>query len=111
VKSGGTTVGGPLAPLAAKPGNPSKPEKVDESEGPDTGFSSALPYKETDASSDKEDGEAAGRVLVGLPEAIGDGDARHLLVPLAAGLLLFVFAMHALYASRRAAVEAPLDTE
>ena len=111
VKSGGITSGGPVAPLAAKPGNPAKPEKLDESEGPDTGFSSALPYKQTDATSDREDGEAVGRVLVGLPEAIGGDDARRLLIPLAAGLLLFVFAMHALYASRRAAPEAPLDTE
>jgi hypothetical protein len=52
-----------------------------------------------------------GRVLVGLPEAIGGDETRQLLVPMAAGLLLFVFAMHALYASRRAAPEAPLDTE
>jgi hypothetical protein len=50
-------------------------------------------------------------VLVGLPEAIGEDEARHLLIPLAAGLLLFVFAMHALYASRRAGAEAPLETE
>jgi hypothetical protein len=110
VKSGGTTVGGPVAPLAAKPGSPGKPAKLDESEGPDTGFSSALPYKQGDPASDKEDGEAVGRVLVGLPEAIGPDDARHLLVPMAGGLLLFVFAMHALYAARRAAPDAPLDT-
>jgi hypothetical protein len=108
VRSGGATVGGPVAALAAKPGSPAK---VDESEGPDTGFSSALPYKQTDANADKEDGEAVGRVLVGLPESIGGEDARHLLIPLAAGLLLFVFAMHALYASHRAAPEAPLETE
>jgi hypothetical protein len=108
VKSGGATVGGPVNPLAAKPG---KSAKLDESEGPDTGFSSELPYQATDAASDKEDGEAMGRVLVGLPEAIGGDETRQLLVPMAAGLLLFVFAMHALYASRRAAPEAPLDTE
>ena len=110
MKSGGATVGGPVAPLAAKPGPPAK--EPDESEGPDTGFSSALPYKQADAPSDKENGDGVGRVLVGLPEAIGGDDPRHLLIPLAAGLLLFVFAMHAFYASRRAApVEAPLDTE
>ncbi|HEV7864965.1 MAG TPA: hypothetical protein VGR20_19850 [Acidimicrobiia bacterium] len=108
VKSGGATVGGPVAPLGAKP---SKPARLDESEGPDTGFSSELPYKPTDADSDKEDGEAMGRVLVGLPEAIGGDETRQLLIPLASGLLLFVFAMHAFYASRRAAPEAPLDTE
>ena len=69
-----------------------------------------LPYKQ-DGNADKEDGVAGGRVLVGLPEAIGGEDARHLLVPLASGLLLFVFAMHAFYVSRRAAVEAPLDVD
>jgi hypothetical protein len=103
VKSGGATVGGRAAPAAAKPGEPAE---LDESEGPDTGFSAALPYKQSGAEA-PEDGEI-GRVLVGLPEAIGDEDTRQLLVPLAAGLLLFVFAMHALYASRRAAAEAAL---
>ena len=50
-------------------------------------------------------------MLVGLPEAIGGDDTRQILVPLAGGLLLFVFAMHVLYISRRAAPEAPLDSE
>jgi hypothetical protein len=108
VKSGGTTFGGPTAPPATKPPKPAK--EPEELEGPDTGFSSELPYKQ-DANADKEDGVAGGRVLVGLPETIGGDDARRLLVPLAAGLLLFVFAMHAFYVSRRAAVEAPLDAE
>jgi hypothetical protein len=45
-------------------------------------------------------------MLVGLPEANGRDDTRRLLIPLAGGLLLFVFAMHALYASRRAGAEA-----
>lgn len=103
VKSGGATVGSPVGPVAAKAG---KPANLDESEGPDTGFSAALPYKQVEGGSE-DDGEV-GRVLVGLPEAIGDEDARHLLVPMAAGLLLFVFAMHLLYATRRAAAEAPL---
>ena len=106
VRSGGATVGGPTGPPTTKPGK----EGLDESEGPDTGFSSALPYKQAGAEA-PEDGEV-GRVLVGLPEVIGDEDARDLLVPLAAGLLLFVFAMHALYASRRAGAEAALlETE
>jgi hypothetical protein len=109
VKSGGATVGGSGTPGTAKPGKPEK--ELDESEGPDSGFSSALPYKQTDANSDKEEGDGAGRVLVGLPETIGGDDTRQLLVPLAAGLLLFVFAMHAFYIARRAAPEAPLDTE
>jgi hypothetical protein len=109
VKSGGASFGSPVAPLAApgaKPKKADKPEQLDESEGPDNGFSSALPYKQgADANADKEDGES-GRVLVGMPETVGGNDARRLLIPMAAGLLLFVFAMHALYASRRAAVAA-----
>jgi hypothetical protein len=58
-----------------------------------------------------EDGDGVGRMLVGLPEAIGGDETRQILVPLAGGLLLFVFAMHALYISRRAAPEAPLETD
>ena len=109
VKSGGTTVGG--AAPAGKPGRPQKePEEV---EGPDTGFSAELPYKQSGESTEEADGDGVGRVLVGLPEAIGGVETRQVLVPLAAGLLLFVFAMHALYVSRRAGQEAqvPLDTE
>jgi len=108
VKSGGVTFGAPLAPLAAKPGQPAaKPELPDESEGPDTGFSSSLPYKAPAAAgNEKEDGADGGRMLVGMPETPGGDDTRRLLIPLAGGLLLFVFAMHALYASRRAAAEA-----
>ena len=45
-------------------------------------------------------------MLVGLPDSPAANDTRRLLIPLAGGLLLFVFAMHALYASRRAAAEA-----
>ena len=110
VQSGGATVGGKVTPVTAKP---SKQEEPDESEGPDNGYSSALPYKaQAGAEKEKEEGDGAGRVLVGMPEAVGGNDARHLLVPLAAGLLLFVFAMHALYASRRAAAEAKaLETD
>lgn len=109
VKSGGATVGGPVTPPTAKPGKPAK--EPEESEGPDTGFAPELPYKQAGQSADREGGTSAGRVLVGLPEAIGGDETRQLLVPLAAGLLLFVFAMHAFYISRRAAEEAPLDTE
>lgn len=106
VRSGGATIG-TVGPPGAKPGGPAA--EPDESEGPDTGFSTALPYK-TQAGAEEGDGEV-GRVLVGLPEAIGNDEARHVLVPLAAGLALFVFAMHVLYASRRAGAEAPLETE
>ena len=109
VKSGGATVGGLAAP-PAKPG--SAPKEPDESEGPDTGFSPELPYKQAGESAGNDDGDGGvGRVLVGLPEAIGGDETRQVLVPLAGGLALFVLAMHALYISRRAASEAPLDTE
>lgn len=105
VRSGGARVThGPAAP---KPGQPAA--DPEESEGPDTGFSTALPYK-TQAGAEEGDA-AAGRMLVGLPEAIGEDEARHRLIPLAAGLLLFVFAMHVLYAARRAGAEAPLEAE
>jgi hypothetical protein len=50
-------------------------------------------------------------MLVGLPDAVGEDEARQLLIPLAGGLLLFVFAMHVLYASRRAGAEAALEAE
>jgi hypothetical protein len=108
VRSGGATTGNLTTAPTAKP---AKATTTTEAEGPDPGFSPALPYQEGAPDSDKEDGQAMGRVLVGLPEAIGGESTRHLLVPLAAGLALFVFAMHAFYASRRAAVEAPLETE
>jgi len=110
VRSGGTTVGGAIVP-AGKPGKPK--EEPEEVEGPDTGFSAELPYKQDGESTEEADGDGVGRVLVGLPEAIGGDETRQLLVPLAAGLLLFVFAMHMLYVSRRAAQEArtPLETE
>ena len=107
VRSGGATSGGLAAPPATKP--PKAPNELDEPEGPDTGFSSQLPYKQAGESA--EDDGGVGRVLVGLPEAIGGDETRQMLVPLAGGLLLFVFAMHVLYISRRAAPEAPLETE
>ncbi len=104
VRSGGATVAAPRSP---KPGQPA-PE-LDESEGPDTGFSTALPYKTQAGSEEEGDGEV-GRMLVGLPDAVGEDEARQLLIPLAGGLLLFVFAMHVLYARRRAGAEAALET-
>ena len=107
VQSGGAKIGGLAAPPSTKP--PKAPKELDESEGPDTGFSQQLPYKQDGQSA--EDGDGMGRMLVGLPEAIGGDETRQILVPLAGGLLLFVFAMHALYISRRAAPDAPLDTE
>jgi hypothetical protein len=111
VKSGGATFGG-AAPAPGAKADKAKQE-LEESEGPDTGFSTELPYKQSGESSEEADGDGVGRVLVGLPEAIGGDETRQLLVPLAAGLLLFVFAMHVFYVSRRAAAEAaqPLDIE
>jgi hypothetical protein len=109
VRSGGATVGGLAAPPSTKPPKAPK-EELDESEGPDTGFSSQLPYKQAGEAAEGGD-RNVGRMLVGLPEAIGGDETRQVLVPLAGGLLLFVFAMHALYISRRAAPEAPLDTD
>jgi hypothetical protein len=110
VKSGGATVGGAAGPVV-KPGRPA-PEPEEAPEGPDTGFSTQLPYKQSGESTEEADGDGVGRVLVGLPEAIGGDETRQLLVPLAAGLLLFVFAMHVLYVSRRAGQEAQaLETE
>lgn len=110
VRSGGATVGGASGP-AGKPGK--APKEPEEAEGPDTGFSAELPYKQSGESTEEADGDGVGRVLVGLPEAIGGDETRQLLVPLAAGLLLFVFAMHVFYVSRRAGQEAqaPLETE
>jgi hypothetical protein len=108
VQSGGATSGGATTP------KPAKPNKEDQEvvEGPDTGFSTELPYEQA-GESVEDDGDGVGRVLVGLPEAIGGDETRQLLVPLAAGLLLFVFAMHIFYVSRRAGQEAhaPLETE
>lgn len=76
---------------------------------PDGPFSETLPYPEPEPPAVEED-EGLERVLVGLPSVIADDDRRALVAPLAAGLLLFVFAMHAFYLSRRSA-EAPLETE
>jgi len=109
VRSGGATTGTVAPP--AKPNTKATTKEVDESEGPDTGFSSQLPYKQSGESAEEGDDGSVGKMLVGLPEAIGGDETRQVLVPLAAGLLLFVFAMHALYISRRAGMEAPLDTE
>ena len=107
VRSGGATVGAPRSRPAGPVGGSAA--ELDEAEGPDTGFSTALPYK-TQAGTEESDGDA-GRMLVGLPRAIGEDETRQVLIPLAAGLLLFVFAMHALYASRRAGAEDPLEAE
>lgn len=76
----------------------------DEGEGPDSGFSSTLPYTQS------QDGAAADGLGDGSeePESLGNivkvprpQDARSLLLPLAGGLLIFVFAMQMKVAFRR----------
>jgi hypothetical protein len=76
---------------------------------PDGPFSPELPYKKPAPESQAGDGIAG--TLVSLPRTIPTDSRRDMLVPLAAGLLLFVFAMHALYLSRRSAPEGPLELE
>jgi hypothetical protein len=81
---------------------------------PDEPFSEQLPYKKPVAGPPATGNEGAGGIagtLVSLPRTIPADSRRDLAVPLAAGLLLFVFAMHALYLSRRSAPDAPLDLE
>jgi hypothetical protein len=77
---------------------------------PDGPYSETLPYPKQAAPevAPDDDSDRIARVLVGLPEVVTSEDRRALLVPLAAGLLIFVFAMHALYLSRRAD-DAPLE--
>jgi hypothetical protein len=79
---------------------------------PDPGYVQALPYKAAPPpAAEHGKGDGITGVLVGLPDAISGDSRRQLAIPLAAGLLLFVFAMHALYLSRRAAPDAPLDVD
>ncbi len=77
---------------------PTPPATLAEPDGP---FSETLPYPKADPPAVDED-EGIGKVLVGLPAVIASDNRRELIIPLAAGLLLFVVAMHALYLSRRA---------
>jgi hypothetical protein len=77
---------------------PTPPATLAEPDGP---FSETLPYPKADPPAVDED-EGLGKVLVGLPAVIASDNRRELIIPLAAGLLLFVVAMHALYLSRRA---------
>lgn len=90
--------GGPIAAPV-----PSDPRVIDQPDGP---YSETLPYPKADTpppaadpeleTVDPEDTEAA----IGLP-ASDSSDPRAVVVPLAGGLLLFVFAMLAFYVSRR----------
>jgi hypothetical protein len=78
---------------------PSTPATAPEPDGP---FSDTLPYPKADPPPVPDEDEGIGKVLVGLPAVIASDNRRELIIPLAAGLLLFVVAMHALYLSRRA---------
>jgi hypothetical protein len=85
---------------------PRTPATAPEVDGP---YSETLPYPKAEPPSVNED-DGIGKVLVGLPAVIASDNRRDLVIPLAAGLLLFVVAMHALYLSRRSG-EGPLDAE
>ncbi len=79
---------------------------------PDGPFSQELPYKKTPgAPPENSGGEGLARALGAVPQTISTDSRRDLVAPLAAGLLLFVFAMHALHLSRRSAPEGPLTKE
>jgi hypothetical protein len=83
------------------PSAPSPAPRPREAEEKDTGYDVALPYPKRDNQGNQHPDGIVG-VLTRLPTTLSDQDRRPLIVPLAAGLLLFVFAMHALYLSRRA---------
>jgi hypothetical protein len=78
---------------------------------PDAPFSQELPYKKKPAAPEGSGGEGLARALGTMPQTISTDSRRDLIAPLAAGLLLFVFAMHALHLSRRSAPEGPLNEE
>jgi hypothetical protein len=84
--------------LVSPPAAP--PRQAVEEQEEDTGFDVALPYPKRQAKDQGPEGIVG--VLTRLPDTLSDQDRRPLVIPLAAGLLLFVFAMHALYLSRRA---------
>ncbi|HEY3241352.1 MAG TPA: fibronectin type III domain-containing protein, partial [Acidimicrobiia bacterium] len=86
---------------------PSTPATAPEPDGP---FSETLPYPKADPPPVDDDDEGIGKVLVGLPAVIASDNRRELIIPLAAGLLLFVVAMHAFYLSRRAG-QTPLEPD
>ena len=103
MKSGGATVRSATGPPQAKPGKP----ELDESEGPDTGFSTALPYKQSGSRGARRTARSGGCwSACRRPSATRTPASSSCRSP--PDSLLFVFAMHALYASRRAAAEAAL---
>lgn len=81
----------------------------------DTGYSEQLPYTTTTKAPEPDQGELAGdedsqaiRRVVTVPEP---RDPRALLVPLAGGLAIFVFAMQVTYVVRRRPALANLDDD
>jgi len=86
---------------------PRTPGTAPEPDGP---YSATLPYPKADPPPVPGDEEGIGKVLVGLPAVIAGDNRREMVIPLAAGLLLFVLAMHALYLSRRTG-QAPLESD
>ncbi|MGH9283937.1 MAG: hypothetical protein ACRD0S_13495, partial [Acidimicrobiales bacterium] len=92
--------------LVQKGGAPTTPATLAEPDGP---YSETLPYPKADPPAVPDEDEGIGKVLVGLPAVIANDNRRELIIPLAAGLLLFVLAMHAFYFSRRE--QAPLDPD
>ncbi|MGH9041853.1 MAG: hypothetical protein ACRDZ3_16665, partial [Acidimicrobiia bacterium] len=93
-------------PTAAAPAPaPRTPLTLPEADGP---YSETLPYPKAEPPAVTDDD--VGKVLVGLPAIVAGNNRRDLVIPLAAGLLVFVLAMHALYLSRRAG-QVPMDPE
>jgi hypothetical protein len=100
--SGGGSAG-PRPGSASHPAGTALPAGGEaEGEGPDSGFSSTLPYQTQDGSTDglgsgDEEPQSMSK-LVNVPRP---QDARALLVPLAGGLAMFVFAMQMTVLLRR----------
>jgi hypothetical protein len=103
----GQTSAGNLVQKGGSAPAPRTPGTAPEPDGP---FSETLPYPKADPPPVPDDDEGIGKVLVGLPAVIAGDNRRELIIPLAAGLLLFVVAMHAFYLSRRAD-QGPLEPD
>lgn len=105
----------PAAPKAAA--KAAQPRVVQEPDGP---YSPTLPYPKAappaDTSADDDGAELETvepgdeEAAIGLPASRSQSDPRAVAVPLAGGLLLFVFAMLALHVSRRSS-EMALETD
>jgi len=78
----------------------------DEGEGPDTGFSSTLPYSQGGAEDGLGSGDSespGGESMTPLVNVPRPQDARALLIPLAGALAMFVLAAQGMYLLRRRA--------